>query len=334
MAAPGTTQASRGRDDLAARFVVRAAVTAPSVHNTQPWYFASRQGVITLCADTRRRLVTADPAGREAAISCGAALFNMRLAARHLGFAADVRLMPEFPRPDPLAELHWGRYARPTAYGELLYRSITRRHTHRGPFTARAPRSLIGDLPAIARQEHTGLHIVDTAQHHLLAELITAAELTQRTSPGFATELARWALPPGTRRLDGVPPAAYLAQPDGLEFVARDFSLGTGWGFPPRARPDNPHALGVVALLTTRDDQPLSWLLAGQALQRLLLHATAHSVTVAFHTQPLELPGPRELIRKEVTGGAYPQMLLRLGRTDRTLTTPRRPVSDTLIGER
>jgi hypothetical protein len=33
-----------------------------------------------------------------------------------------------------------------------------------------------------------------------------------------------------------------------------------------------------VALLTTRDDQRVSWLLAGQALQRLLLHATAHNV--------------------------------------------------------
>lgn len=35
-------------------------------------------------------------------------------------------------------------------------------------------------------------------------------------------------------------------------------------------RPDGPHALGVVALLSTREDRRLGWLLAGQALQRLL----------------------------------------------------------------
>ncbi len=334
MAASSMRQPSRGRDDLAARFVVRAAVAAPSVHNTQPWSFASDQDVIRLCADPSRRLAGTDPAGREAAISCGAALFNLRLAARQLGFATGVRLLPQSPRPGPLAELHWGRHARPTPYGELLYRSITRRHTHRGSFTAGVPQALISDLPEIARLERAGLHIADTAQYRFLAELISAAELTQRSRPSLATELARWALPPGSTRRDGVPPGAYPAQPDGLDFATRDFSLGTGWGFPPRPGPGNPHALGVVALLTTRDDQPLSWLLAGQALQRLLLHATAHGISVAFHTQPLEFPGLREQIRSEVTGGAYPQMLLRLGRTDRRLITPRRPVTDTLTWER
>jgi hypothetical protein len=307
---------------------------APSVHNTQPWSFASRPGVITLCADPRRRLAATDPAGREAAISCGAALFNLRLAARHLGFATDVRLLPDSPHPHPLAEVRWGRHERPTPYGELLYGALTARHTHRGPFTAAAPASLICDLPGIARQEYAGLQITDTAQNSLLADLTSAADLTQRTSPSFATELARWALPPGSTRLDGVPPAAYPAQPDRLEFATRDFSLGTGWGFPPRARPGNPHALGVVALLTTRDDEPLNWLLAGQALQRLLLHATARRASVAFHTQPLELRGPREQIRREITGGAYPQILLRFGRTDHTLSTPRHPVTDILRWER
>jgi hypothetical protein len=88
----------------------------------------------------------------------------------------------------------------------------------------------------------------------------------------------------------------------------------------------------VVAILATRDDRRLGWLLAGQALQRLLLHAAAGGVSVAFHTQPLELPGTRERIRAEFTGGAYPQMLLRLGCGGRAGATLRRPVADTLAG--
>lgn len=71
----------RRRSGIADRFVVRAAL-APSVHNTQPWFFTSNHGVIRLYADPRRGLPEADPAGREMMISCGAALFNLSLAVR------------------------------------------------------------------------------------------------------------------------------------------------------------------------------------------------------------------------------------------------------------
>src|SRR5579859_8271465 len=68
-----------------ARYAVAKAVWAPSVHNTQPWRFTAGAQQISLYADADRRLVVADPNGREMLISCGAALFNLRLALRSLG---------------------------------------------------------------------------------------------------------------------------------------------------------------------------------------------------------------------------------------------------------
>lgn len=329
MATRNTRSESRRHRDFAARFAVRAAIAAPSVHNTQPWYFVSRQGVIRLYADPRRGLPLTDPAGREMVISCGAALFNLRLAVRHLGFADDVRLLPDPSRPNLLAEVRWGRYVAPSRYEELLFCSISRRHTHRGPFIEQAPPLLIGDLSRLARQERAELSIIyDAGQHGPLAGLIRAAEISQHTNPGLDAELARWAPPPGSERVDGVPPAAYPRQPDGLEFATRDFARGEGWGYP--APGNGRHALGVVMLLATRDDRRLGWLLAGQALERMLLHVTAHNVKAAFHTQPLELAAPREQIRRHFTDGAYPQMLLRLGRGGRDGITLRRPVTHAL----
>src|ERR1039457_1150438 len=52
-----TVRAPRRRSDVAASFVVRAAAAAPSVCNSQPWYFSSRQNAIRLHADPRRRLI-------------------------------------------------------------------------------------------------------------------------------------------------------------------------------------------------------------------------------------------------------------------------------------
>ena len=52
-----------------AAFVIAAAVWAPSVHNTQPWWFCADGQEISLFADATRQLMVADPGGREMMIS-------------------------------------------------------------------------------------------------------------------------------------------------------------------------------------------------------------------------------------------------------------------------
>lgn len=63
-------------------------------------------------------------------------------------------------------------------------------------------------------------------------------------------------------------------------------------------------------MLSSREDRRLGGLPAGRAREPLLLHAAAHRVSAAFHTQPLVLPWTRQRIGTEFTGGAHPQMLL------------------------
>jgi hypothetical protein len=46
-------------------YVVGAAVWAPSVHNTQPWWFGAEGSGIALQADGDRQLNVTDPSGRE-----------------------------------------------------------------------------------------------------------------------------------------------------------------------------------------------------------------------------------------------------------------------------
>jgi nitroreductase len=320
--------------DVAARYVVHAAVAAPSLYNTQPWSFVSRTGAIDLYADISRALPHTDPGGREMVVSCGAALFNLRLAIRHLGFAPVVRLLPSPDRPDHLAEIQWGRYLRPTAHGELLYRAIPQRHTHHGGFApVAASPQLIAELRAVVLSERADLYVIrDIDRLRLLAELIADAELTQRADFGIAAERTRWTWPPARPHHNGVPGYRGARRPDGLMFAARQPDAHAPIPeIPASPRETTLRALGTVALVATPHDRRLDWLLAGQAMQRLLLYAAAHRVSAAFHTQPLELPGARDHIQRRFTGGAHPQMLLRLGHTAHRQAVPRRPVTDSLI---
>ena len=166
-----------------------------------------------------------------------------------------------------------------------------------------------------------------------LAAAVSAAEHAARLDGARRRELARWARPPGSPHRDGVPVTGYPARPERSEpdFPGRDFAGGQGWGLPPSMMGPLHHSAGAVALLATSVDEPADWVGAGQALQRVLLVASAHGVAAALHTQPLELPELREFIRIRLSGRAYPQMLLRFGATDQVAASIRRPVEEVLL---
>jgi len=311
--------------DHAANHLVRAAVASPSVHNTQPWLFTNREGDLVLYADPTRRLLVTDPDGREQVISCGAALFNMRLAMRHLGFQPVVQPFPDLWNPARLARVGWGAYTRASTGENLMYRALLQRHTHRGPFQwSPLPQPLVGELREHARAEGAELYTVESrhAQRHL-AELVRTAEAINRDSPGHIAELVHWTRATRDRRQDGVPLAACACDPDSTGLAGRDFLLRPAHT-PPAAFEVWPAGTGLVVLLTTRNDTPQDWLCAGQALQRVLLHATVRWTAAAFHTQPLEIPRLRAQLRTTITRGAFPQMILRLGHATRGRPTPRR----------
>jgi hypothetical protein len=318
------------------RFVTSAGVLAPSVHNTQPWRFRRGEREISIFANNERQLRVADPLGREMMISCGAALFNVRVALRYLGLVPKTRVLPDPDRPNLIGRVSWDEQVPPLEYERKLYAEIARRRTHRGGFDpAPLPAALLGALPQEAIRENATLTLVSGNRRvaSALAAVVEAGDCALRLNGARAREEAHWAPGPGSHRQDGVPPTAYPAQrePTEPDFGGRDFAHGHGWGLPPSSETPPARSAGVVGLLTTSVDHPSDWIHAGQALQRVLLTASSCHVAAALHSQPLEIPLLREFIRVHLAARAYPQMVLRLGTTGENAMSVRRPVAEVLI---
>src|SRR3954469_699998 len=301
------------RADRIAHSLVDAAVWAPSVYGTQPWWFGTHGSTVTVHADAGRRLGVADPDGREMFLSCGAALYPLRLGGRHLGRTPRVRMLSDRRRPGLIADVGIGPEQPATAEERQMYAQVTRRHTHSGGVRPGGlPIGLLQTLRTHAYGEGVCLRIVaDPRTRIALAALTEAAEQVQRQNPAYVAEAARWASAdgpgaPGMHEETCPRESAHLD----AEFAGCDFARGQGWG---QTGSEHRDATGVVALLLTDGDERGDWLCAGQALQRILLSAAEHDVSAAFHGQALEVPELREFIRNRFCDGAYPQMIMRLG---------------------
>jgi nitroreductase len=311
-------------------FLIATAARAPSVHNTQPWRFRVVEFAIELYAGVGRKLRT-DPLGREMLISCGAALFGLRLAVRSLGYLPVVELFPDPAKLQLLARVRLGAAAPMTARERQMLEAVPHRHTHRGPFDpGPLPAGLLAGLQHDALAEGATLAPVNPGiAYQQLADIVGAAGRRQTLDPVARADTRRWSRGAADSARDGVPAHAFPTsaghQPGRLP--QRDFDLGRGLGLLPSGGP--PPA--VTAVLLTPGDGRADWLRAGQALHRLLAHAASEWVFASLYTQPLEAAAIRALIQDRLALPGAPQMLLQLGPARTTRSTARRPPAELTV---
>ena len=312
--------------------IVGTAARAPSVHNTQPWKFRVTGEVIELYGDPDRQLAQIDPDGRELTISCGAALFGLRLGLRQLGFVPAVQLWPDPTKPRLIAQV-WlaGQTAMNSIEAELIA-AVPHRHTHRGPFTPGevSPR-LLASLAIDAAAEGAELRYIEQpGVVSELAVLVNLAGAEQEGSPDISAETRRWVRPYGSQARDGVREPATVAgmEPTPARFRQREFgatvNADTSTGGQPAIADITGEPPAATAVLVTDGDTPDDWLRAGQALNRLLLRAATRWVFASLQSQPLESPRYRDRVRELLALSGQPQMLLQFGRSNTALATPRR----------
>ena len=307
--------------------VLEAASLAPSVHNAQPWRFRVLPDRIELHPDPCHRLPATDPDNRELRLSCGAALFNLRLALQGLGVRPLVSMTPGHDAPGALAIVRRGGTMPLDDEHRALLKAVPRRRTNRRPFHEAPvdPRQRHA-LVRAAELERSWLHLVSSREERaLLKKFVQLAHEIQLRDEAVQAELAAFTgHRPGAS--DGIPPASAGVRPELQdEWVFRNFQG------PERMPGKDYESDPLVVVLCSFYDGPLGELQAGQAMQRVLLAATVHGLSASFLSQPVEVRSIREQLRRSLGGILVPQTVLRLGFSTPVPATPRRPVSELLL---
>ncbi|MDT5035132.1 MAG: hypothetical protein QOE03_317 [Micromonosporaceae bacterium] len=285
-----------------------AARHAPSIHNTQPWRWRMTNDTLDLYAERSRLLEVTDPATRLATLSLGAALHHARVSLAAQGWQAVVTRLPDPADPDHVARLGVAGRVPVQPESVRLAHTIPLRHTDRRPVT---------DVPVTPEQQDAITAAVEAEAAWLyvmrpdqVIELASAADYAQRTEaaePGWQDELAYWT--GGVRTAgSGVPAAAIPDSATQTTVPSRDF--GHHGDLPVSAGHDR---AAVFAVLYGRDDKPLDWLRAGEALSAGWLTATELGVSVLPLSAAIELSGTRRAVQALLADVGRPYLVLRFG---------------------
>jgi hypothetical protein len=278
------------------------ATLAPSPHNAQGWAFdvhADRR--IDVRLDRRRQvLAELDPQAKEGHLAIGAAVENLCVAARHLGWEPHVAWLPDGRDRDLLARVELAP-ALPCDDGSLL--AITSRATHRSHYRPKPVEArVLAALGGIADAEGFELTVLTepTAISRVaqLAGRAGAFKLACHQTRGELQDLLRFSSRETAESRDGL--AFDLLAPR----VARLGRLLMGkttlralmpFGYarllahsaeelPIRSSP-------AVALLSVRSGDPaaLRFLRGGQVFGRIALEATAAGLSLQPHGAPIEV---------------------------------------------
>ncbi len=314
------------------RAAVKYAVLAPSSHNSQPWRFRVGADHLDLLADRGRALPVIDPNDRELTISCGAALYHLRVALQHFGCAVTIEPFPDAADQDLLARVAIAGPHETSSEDQGLFHAIPKRRTYRLPFEPRVlPDRLQSALERAALREGARFYVFRTpGSRNAVADLIAEADRVQMADRRFRRELAAWMRPNHPKPTDGIPGYAQglsdiMAAAGPL--VVRTFDVGSGVAARNRELAEGSP---MLALIGTDHDGPKDWLAAGQALARVLLRAQVDGVSASFLNQPIEMEEFRLRLQVLVGRLGFPQVLLRLGYGEEIKASPRRAPADVL----
>jgi len=309
---------------------VELACRAPSLHNSQPWQWLATPTSVALFVDPHRMVTAADKSGREAIISCGAALDHFRVAMAAVGWSTNVERFPNPNDLDHLASIDFVSADYVAQARRDRANAILRRRTSRLPFGA--PKRWSSFEPVLRSSvvnDSVRLDVLGEDARPRLADISRLTEALRRYDDSYHHELRWWTAP--SRESDGIPESALPSESDdrrvdvNRRFPADSYTRSSA----------GTYDQAKILVLSTPGDTRADALNCGEALSAVLLECTMAGFATCPVTHITELAASRDILRDLTKQSAgVPQVLIRVGKEPKgelaPPPTPRRPLSEVL----
>jgi hypothetical protein len=272
-------------------------------------------GGVAVRADGPRGPSPFDPEGRLTAMSAGAVVFNLRVAASYYGLAADVTYLPD-PRDTGLlaeARLSASRERDPDLFS--LFPALVRRRPWRLAMDAEPlPDDVFFSLATAAGRGPARVRwVTHAAERAAVAGLVAEGDRLLFADPAF-----RFAVGSRRRRrepqVDGPEPTdGFLPAPDLFPGLSSWFLSGFDLGGLQAKRDFRIASEAPLLAVVHAEERTGDWLSAGEEVERVLLSATRLGLVASFLNQPIEDPALRASLRSSLGLADWPLALMRLG---------------------
>jgi len=322
-----------GSEEETLHILVRAALLAPSSHNTQPWRFLVGPNTIELWGDATRMLPGSDADHRQFFISLGCALENLIAAAEGLGLEYALSLFPHSEEALCVARLAFKDLRAARSGTSPASTAILARQTNRFPYeTRKVPQEFLASIRALA---HSGLevHVVeDPAVKNDLVRIFGDATEAAFHDKRFTSELSRWIRPSLKRYRDGMP-GYNIGIPWPVSFIV---PLAIRYGNvakQQRAMVEKPaRATPVFIVIATKQDDPQAWVEVGRLLERIWLRAIAEGMVMGPNAAPIQIGEFYKELQHALQTELRPQIFARLGYSSKRVPkSPRLLLEEVLL---
>ncbi|TPG32695.1 Acg family FMN-binding oxidoreductase [Mycolicibacterium hodleri] len=310
---------------------IRLACRAPSLHNSQPWRWVVGDVGVDLFTDYRRVVRSADRCGREAIISCGAALDHFRVVMAAAGWETNVDRFPSPDDRDNLASIDFSPADHdPTTADRARADAIASRRTDRLPFHAPSEWDVVERMLRNTVDLYSvSLDVLPDGARPALAAASRRTESFRRKDVYYRDELRWWTDP--LRAYQGVPASALVSEEERERVdINREFPVTQT----SNRRSDVEVDQAKVLVLSTPEDTRDDALSCGQVLSAVLLNCTVAGIATCTLSHITEFAASRAVIQELTGSRAFPQVLIRVGEATASETTPeytrRRPLSEVM----
>ncbi|MFC0451663.1 nitroreductase family protein [Rhodococcus jostii] len=275
--------------------VSRAIVSAPSVHDTQPWDLRLDG---TYAEITERRGFTDTPRA-DRVISCGAGVANVELALRALGRQIETDLLPDPRRPELVATVRSVGTTSPSSTDLRLFSAMARRRSHREAFAdIPVPAATIADIVSAAETTGVRARLLAADEAPALADVLLYSADRVRHDPRHQRDLFPW--------------TSHWLPRVGHESVDTIHTVVTR-GVPDSARLAAAIEGETVLVFASGTQESIDLVRTGIAVERAWLTAVDARLGASILSYPLRVDDTAQRLARRLNLPGNPQLILRIG---------------------